>query len=117
MTHFWRLYVWCLMPLAFSRQACFTYFVVMRGTELFKVGKSINPAERLKGLQTGSPFDLELVYVIPDDVESRLHTALSPCLVRNEWFRYELKTFPIIYSFNPEWARALDEAFPEVGLF
>jgi hypothetical protein len=60
----------------------------------FKVGRSDDPAQRLKQLQTGSPYPLKLVLVLEDmgRLETQLHRRLAHGKTRGgeEWFDYDV---------------------------
>ncbi|WP_423778692.1 GIY-YIG nuclease family protein, partial [Campylobacter jejuni] len=52
------------------------YLINAKGTTKYKIGFSeINVLQRLKGLQTGSPFELELIAQQPGtkETERKLH--------------------------------------------
>jgi hypothetical protein len=65
------------------------YFI--RGGDLVKIGKANHPEMRLRELQTGSPFALELLLTLEGGTqeERALHKRFIAYRVRNEWFRYE----------------------------
>lgn len=66
------------------------YFAHAVGTELVKIGfTGGDPAERLRGLQTGCPHRLELIAVIPggESDEGRWHEDYAADRVNGEWFR------------------------------
>lgn len=61
-----------------------------------KVGISENPQSRLSSLQTGSSFDLEIIYAFPiplrdlaSIVEQAFHQAHTDQRLRGEWFDME----------------------------
>jgi hypothetical protein len=62
------------------------YFI--RCGDFVKIGRAENPAERVKGLQTGNPYEVELLGVFDgnDSEERRLHAAFSPFHHKFEWF-------------------------------
>ncbi|WP_333577886.1 GIY-YIG nuclease family protein [Sphingobacterium sp.] len=51
----------------------------------FKIGRSIDPAKRIKSLQIASP-NLFLVHVIQTDIEKKLHSKFLDKKIGNEWF-------------------------------
>jgi len=65
------------------------YFIREVGTELVKIGKSHDPEERLKTLQTGTPHKLELMHVVDSEKrdENWFHQKLSEFHVTGEWYR------------------------------
>lgn len=56
-----------------------------------KIGTSLNPQERLKELQTGSPHKHVLKATIPGNyqTENALHLVFCGQHVTGEWFRYD----------------------------
>lgn len=62
------------------------YIIRMNG--LYKIGWSTRPLERLKALQTGVPYELELVGTIEGDLaaERIWHHLFRDKHVRGEWF-------------------------------
>ena len=67
------------------------YFIREVGTELVKVGKSVNPEERLKSLQIGTPHKLELVHAVISVKydENWFHKHLSKFHITGEWYRLD----------------------------
>lgn len=55
-----------------------------------KIGYSVNPSDRIKGIQTGIPFLLEVLYVIEGNYkyEKYLHKKFKEYYIRGEWFNY-----------------------------
>jgi hypothetical protein len=69
----------------------YVYFIEGVGTGRIKVGMTEGaPRERLRALQTGSPFPLKLRYIYETDdarkTEAWLHETLAPYRVQGEWF-------------------------------
>jgi hypothetical protein len=67
------------------------YLIRMGKTNYYKVGVSSSPIEgRLAALQTGNPYELELIAVCDQydsyGVERSIHQALKLYQVRSEWF-------------------------------
>jgi hypothetical protein len=73
-----------------SQKEGYLYLVWMRGTSFFKIGFSMQPESRVKGLQTASPLELILVGITLGDVfqERRFHRVLEPYRgdCEGEWF-------------------------------
>ena len=70
------------------------YIIHMKGSGKFKVGRSKHPEIRLKQLQTGCPFDLELTLILENQghLEKDIHRILKPYQARymkGEWFDEE----------------------------
>jgi len=69
----------------------YIYLIKCRPFRFYKIGMSTTmPLERLRALQTGSPFRLELVAFAPVEdaygIEKSLHDKYSLWRVRGEWF-------------------------------
>ena len=65
-----------------------------------KIGRSKNPEKRLKQLQTGSPYKLQLLTVAKEkgDREKPLHRKFKPYkqACKGEWFDFDcVGSFPI----------------------
>jgi len=67
-----------------SNEDFFTYFI-SDGT-FTKIGKAVNPSERLKILQTGNPTLLRIELIVFANVESVFHEQFSVHKLLNEWF-------------------------------
>lgn len=67
----------------------YTYFIAKGWPGPIKIGKSKNPAKRLRQLQTASPERLHLVAYIEGDVEKELHRRFHGDRIRGEWFEPE----------------------------
>ena len=74
----------------------YVYFVT-DGHGHMKIGKAENPIKRLKGLQTGNPYDLEFYELIEVpkfehlvftafDLEKVMHEKFQKFKIRDEWF-------------------------------
>lgn len=64
------------------------YLIVCEETNTCKIGYSLNPQSRLKGVQTGNPFKLSLNYVIRGSIkdEKALHNKFCEYSISREWF-------------------------------
>jgi hypothetical protein len=65
------------------------YVIRADKSTLFKVGISEDPKERLRTLQTGSPFRLKIihaVFVSSFNQEREAHRLLAPWRIHGEWF-------------------------------
>ena len=62
-----------------------TYIAFDENTLLYKIGRSSNPFNRIKGSSTFSPF-VKLMFVSDRDVESAIHNKYSKCRKLGEWF-------------------------------
>lgn len=63
-----------------------TYFVRHPNTGLIKIGKARCVEDRIKALQTGAGAVLEILAVLPEDVELKLHKKFSELRRLGEWF-------------------------------
>ena len=65
-----------------------------------KIGIAINPASRLRELQTGNPQALRIVEKIdaPDRQERFLHERLKEHRIRGEWFNPHPEVFGVLKS-------------------
>jgi len=70
------------------------YLIQSGHTGAVKVGRSSDPPARLKQLQTGCPYPLRLILVLPDQghLERALHRRLARgrTLGGEEWFSHEV---------------------------
>jgi hypothetical protein len=66
------------------------YFVEAIGTNLVKVGRSVNPARRLGQLQLLSPVPLRVVGLIHggSEVETIVHAGILSLRSHGEWFHF-----------------------------
>lgn len=62
-----------------------TYIMKDDNTGFYKIGKSINPRERERTLQSEKPT-IKMVKEFKTDIESKLHKKYSEHRVRGEWF-------------------------------
>ena len=79
------------------------YIIKCSGTDYYKVGVSENALDRVKGLQTGCPFDLtvEMTCTMPSRLaaytaEAQIHQTLCNQRVRGEWFELDETTVRIL---------------------
>ena len=63
-----------------------TYLIKNPETGLVKIGKSVSVSERVKALQCGAGVVLELLGIINENIESKLHKKFADKNVFNEWF-------------------------------
>jgi hypothetical protein len=63
-----------------------TYIVLNSVSGLIKIGKSINPSDRMKSLQTGSGVALDVLAILDGDKERDLHKKFAGLRVFGEWF-------------------------------
>lgn len=68
----------------------FVYFIASASGPI-KIGKAINPMQRMKELQTSSPERLNLLGVLFGDIilEQKLHLEFKELRLTGEWFRRE----------------------------
>jgi hypothetical protein len=64
-----------------------TYLIGLEGSPIVKIGYTGgDPLGRLRGLQTGLPFKLSLLWSVDGDFEADLHARFAAYRVRGEWF-------------------------------
>lgn len=85
------------------------YVAQMGVTGAIKIGRSSTPEQRIKNLQTGCPYEIRLILVVPNQGwrEQEMHRHLRRYRTRSdfgEWFRESaLGDFPThIYELIPE---------------
>jgi hypothetical protein len=68
----------------------FVYLIKYGSSNLYKIGLSKNPKERLKQLQSAIPENLFLLHTIEAsnmmELEAYFHQMFSHCRARSEWF-------------------------------
>tara|TARA_R110002074_G_scaffold238243_1_gene410186 strand:+ start:1291 stop:2130 length:840 start_codon:yes stop_codon:yes gene_type:complete len=62
------------------------YIIKDKNTGHYKIGKSINPLDREKTLQSEKPT-LKLIKVFKKDIEAKLHKEYKDFRIRGEWFK------------------------------
>ena len=67
------------------------YFIEAVGAGLVKIGTSTNVVQRVAQLQSGFPYELKLLRVLPGYLEEErfFHDLFSEYRVRAEWFESE----------------------------
>jgi hypothetical protein len=65
---------------------CYVYFV--RSGNHVKVGRAINPVDRVRRLQTSHPSKLSLIAAVPahSSLEAAIHTRFARLRSEGEWF-------------------------------
>lgn len=73
-----------------TKKAEYLYLIHSKDANCVKIGISNNPEKRLKGLQTGFPYSLEIIKTIRSsnvrDLERRVHGSLDDYRLNGEWF-------------------------------
>ena len=65
-----------------------TYILAQQSTGYVKIGSTTNLENRIKRLQTGSPFKLYPLLWVPNiNMESHLQKMFKPWLAINEWYK------------------------------
>lgn len=66
------------------------YVIGQPGSPVVKIGTTSRLRKRLKGVQTGSPIRLEVLWSCPGGgwLEERLHTMFAPLRLEGEWFDF-----------------------------
>lgn len=88
---------------------------ILESKGFYKIGKTQNLSVRIKSLQVGNPFGLNIAHVIFTDyhtkVERALHLIFGDSHTGNEWFNLSLKEISTIKSMDVEgilsWANSL----------
>tara|TARA_B100000214_G_C23743328_1_gene524271 strand:- start:121 stop:417 length:297 start_codon:yes stop_codon:yes gene_type:complete len=75
------------------------YIVQSDVSGAIKIGRSKDPRKRLKQLQTGSPYKLKLLAIVPEkgNIEKSLHSSFSSYKksCKGEWFDFDcVGSFP-----------------------
>lgn len=65
---------------------CKTYIIRKQGTCEVKIGKSTQVEKRIRTLKTQSGANLEVLAVIPKDIEAMLHRQFCELRTVGEWF-------------------------------
>jgi len=75
------------------------YIIGNKLLDVCKIGFSDRPQTRIKSIQSGVPFDLEILSIQGGDrdKEKELHTLLESCRVRGEWFCLSRVTENLLY--------------------
>jgi Meiotically Up-regulated Gene 113 (MUG113) protein len=63
-----------------------TYFVMNTATRHVKIGRSGDPDQRIRSLQTASSVPLEVLTILDSDVEAEWHQRFAKSRVSGEWF-------------------------------
>lgn len=69
-----------------KKLVCKTYIVRKQGTHEVKIGKSIHVEKRIRTLETQSGTNLEVLTIIPKDIEAMLHKQFCELRTVGEWF-------------------------------
>ena len=69
----------------------YIYVIGNKEYKLCKIGFSKNVFKRIKSIQTGCPFELEIFCVVYGDyvMEKKLHRKYQNLKMNGEWFKYE----------------------------
>lgn len=78
------------------------YFILNEENQHIKIGYSVNPLKRIKALQTGNSYNLEILTVIEGDIsmEKLLHKKFKNYKIKNEWFQFSEEIKEFIYFIN-----------------
>lgn len=78
-----------------KKEEC-VYFIGNIKYNFIKIGTSNDPNKRLKELQTGCPFQLELIHTTKNYSEKELHEKFKEEKMNGEWFHYLWKIHNLI---------------------
>jgi hypothetical protein len=82
-----------------------TYLIKDKKNNYYKIGKSANPMQREKTLQSEKP-DIELVKTWDDNIESILHDFYKNNRIRGEWFNLTKSQVKFICTNN--WSKQIE---------
>lgn len=86
-------------------EAAKTYILSNKATGLLKIGRTSDVKTRISALECGAGTRLELLLVIEEDVESKLHKHFKSLRMQGEWFADDGR----IAKFIHEYAQAQQE--------
>ena len=88
-TTFYSVYLEKLSEAEKSGRTCKTYIVKDMRTGLYKIGRTTLPSvwDRLNSWKHIACASLDLILVVPCDVEAKLHRHFDDVRVRGEWFQ------------------------------
>lgn len=72
-------------------------YVMYDGSALYKIGRSVNPNERLRSLCTANP-SLQLIMVCNADIECTIHKLFTSKRVKREWFKLDQNDMDLLLS-------------------
>lgn len=79
-----------------DKDSTYVYVMANIDNEICKIGHSTNPLKRVKEVQTGCPYKLDLIFMIKGSpaLEKKLHIKYSKLRMNGEWFSFkdELKS-------------------------
>jgi T5orf172 domain len=92
----------------------YCYFIGSTRMGFVKIGVSKDPMRRFSAIQTGNPFPLSILCIVPGDeyVEQKLQRAFAPLHMEGEWFRINtaLRYF-MLFSGDEYMARQNPQAY------
>lgn len=93
------------------------YFI--KCNEYVKIGYSSNPYARINSIKTSNPHEVEVLLVIPGNVEleKELHYILRDSNYKNEWFLFDDKIRGIVEMFSGLFSEYSTAATTHVGNF
>lgn len=84
----------------------YVYFITWGDSNPVKIGWSVEPEERLKAIQTGFPYELRIVGVMPGSrrrLEGEIHRKLKKHNIRGEWFEPVKEVMDLAENAHPDW--------------
>jgi hypothetical protein len=63
-----------------------TYIVRKQGSKEVKIGRSVQVDKRIRTIETQSGYQLEVLAIIPKDIENMLHKQFAEFRTVGEWF-------------------------------
>lgn len=76
------------------------YLVAARSLAICKIGYAVNAENRLRVIQTASPFDLDLVAVREGGrlLEAAVHRAAREHRIKREWFAFKHEVLAVFHD-------------------
>lgn len=101
-----------------KKPSSYVYLIECVGSDFYKIGYAANPEQRLKELQIGCPYELNIANTFPGGLleEKELHARYTNSAVRGEWFQInkdslEVYKFMALEKWMPYVDYMIDEAF------
>jgi hypothetical protein len=95
-------------PVSLKTKQVYTYFIQNTANEYIKIGKSLDPYDRLADLQGANSDALVLLAYVPESVlsEKDAHQKFAKYRARGEWFFPHIELTIIIRRYQREFGEA-----------
>ena len=91
-------------------RGAFVYFI--KCNEFYKIGTANNLIDRVKSLQCGNPYILEIIYAVKvtdwNETENAFHTIFFDKRVNGEWFKLDKQEIRYVRRFIEKLAKKVD---------